>query len=422
MVKIKKQLVNKSIRNELSYGKGNKLSHDVQHETANEAAGATAQMHANLQSGGNSREASWHFTVDDKQIIQSFPVSYRCWHAGGSYNNHSIGIELCVNDKSKFKKAAQNAAELNKHLMNKHNIPASNLVTHKHASGWKPCPRHLLNNDWGISWNEFKKSVNSSDGKIKKTKAKKPTAPKTSGNLGLVDWMNKQGMDSGQNNRKKLAAEYGVKGYDFSAQKNIALLNALKKGKPTKNKKAKIKKGAKVTLSNSAKTYATGQSIPASVKGEKYTVQQVKKNRVLLKEIYSWVNSHDIVVNGSSSGTPKTSKKKVSKKIKKGATVTLKKSASNYTTGQSIPASVKDKKYTVQQVKGNKVLLKQIYSWVEKSDVSGGSSGGGKSVKQMAKEIINGKGIPQGHEARRKHFGISKKKYEKVRKKVNQML
>src|SRR5699024_10462971 len=32
----------------------------------------------------------------------------------------------------------------------------------------------------------------------------------------------------------------------------------------------------------------------------------------------------------------------------------------------------------------------------------------GKTVKQMADEIIRGKGIPNGHEARRKHFGISK--------------
>lgn len=54
--------------------------------------------------------------------------------------------------------------------------------------------------------------------------------------------------------------------------------------------------------------------------------------------------------------------------------------------------------------------------------LGGGSSSGGKSVKQMADEIINGKGIPNGHEARRKHFGISKAKYEKVRAEVNRRL
>src|SRR5699024_10586862 len=46
----------------------------------------------------------------------------------------------------------------------------------------------------------------------------------------------------------------------------------------------------------------------------------------------------------------------------------------------------------------------------------------GKSVKQMADEIIRGKGIPNGHEARRKYFGISKAKYEQVRKEVNRRM
>src|SRR5699024_8752105 len=34
------------------------------------------------------------------------------------------------------------------------------------------------------------------------------------------------------------------------------------------------------------------------------------KNRVLLKEIYSWVNSYDIVGNGAASGSPKKKKQK----------------------------------------------------------------------------------------------------------------
>ena len=46
----------------------------------------------------------------------------------------------------------------------------------------------------------------------------------------------------------------------------------------------------------------------------------------------------------------------------------------------------------------------------------------GKSVKQMADEIIRGKGIPNGHEARRKHFGISQATYNKVRAEVNRRM
>src|SRR5699024_2809295 len=55
--------------------------------------------------------------------------------------------------------------------------------------------------------------------------------------------------------------------------------------------------------------------------------------------------------------------------------------------------------------------------------VRGGSvNTSGKSVRQIAKEIMNDRGIANGQETRRKYFGISKSKYEQVRKKVNRRL
>ena len=50
---------------------------------------------------------------------------------------------------------------------------------------------------------------------------------------------------------------------------------------------------------------------------------------------------------------------------------------SNYATGQTIPSWVKNNVYTVQQISGNKALIKEITSWVYISDlvlVSGDSS------------------------------------------------
>ena len=57
-----------------------------------------------------------------------------------------------------------------------------------------------------------------------------------------------------------------------------------------------IKEGARVTLSANAKKYATGENIPAIYKGKQYTIMQVGKNRdkVLLKELYSWVYVKDV--------------------------------------------------------------------------------------------------------------------------------
>ena len=53
--------------------------------------------------------------------------------------------------------------------------------------------------------------------------------------------------------------------------------------------------GGRVTISNNAKTYATGENIPASIKGRTYTIQQVKSDRVLLREIVSWVRKSDVI-------------------------------------------------------------------------------------------------------------------------------
>lgn len=128
-----------------------------------------------------------------------------------------------------------------------------------------------------------------------------------------------------------------------------------------------IKAGQKVTLKTTASRYATGELIPARYKGKTYTVQQVKSDRVLLKELYSWVKISDI--SAGSTTTVTSSRASTSKTIKVGSKVRLKTSATRYATGEPIPARYKGKTFTVQQVKTDRVLLKELYSWVKRSDV-----------------------------------------------------
>ena len=42
--------------------------------------------------------------------------------------------------------------------------------------------------------------------------------------------------------------------------------------------------------------YATGQAIPAWVKNNVYTVQQIKGDRALIKELVSWVYTKDLKI------------------------------------------------------------------------------------------------------------------------------
>ena len=332
MVKIRQHLVSASIKRSVTSPGTNTKKFIVIHETDNTRAGASADAHARLQANGNSRQASWQYTVDSKEIVQSFSDDTKCWAAGSRYyNENGINIEICVNSDDNFKKAVDNTVELVKMLMKKYNIPLKNVIRHKDSSG-KNCPRNLISGAKGITWSDFKKKVAGSSGSVT---ASKPTPSKPSTSKPTP-----------------------------------------KPSQPTPSGSLKV--GSKVTLNKSASKYATGQTIPASVKGKTYTVQQVKGNQVLLKEIYSWVYAKDVGGSSASSSTSSTSassSKTTSGALKVGSKVKIKSSASKYATGENIPASVKNKTYTVQQVGSGRVLLKEIYSWVKTSDIEGQSSG-----------------------------------------------
>ncbi|NBJ71686.1 DUF3597 family protein [Roseburia sp. 1XD42-34] len=131
------------------------------------------------------------------------------------------------------------------------------------------------------------------------SKPSKPTPnPKPSKKYdSIVDYMKDHNMDSSFNNRKKLAAKYGIKNYRGTASQNVALLNKLQGGKSTSSSKPKsksFKPGQRVTLKKSADKYATGQHIPPRYLGKTYTIQQERKSTLLLKELYSWVYKKDV--------------------------------------------------------------------------------------------------------------------------------
>lgn len=118
------------------------------HETGNTNKGAGAVAHSSYVDNVNNY-VSWHFSVDDKFIIQELPVNENAWHAGdggnGQGNRTSIAIEICVNEDGNFGKAKENAKALVQYLMKELNI--SEIYPHKHWSG-KYCPRNILNDGW----------------------------------------------------------------------------------------------------------------------------------------------------------------------------------------------------------------------------------------------------------------------------------
>lgn len=62
-MKIKQQLVPNKYALKVISGTKNQKKWITIHDTGNSARGADAQAHANLQSRGNVRAASWHYQV-----------------------------------------------------------------------------------------------------------------------------------------------------------------------------------------------------------------------------------------------------------------------------------------------------------------------------------------------------------------------
>lgn len=94
--------------------RGNSVKFIVIHDTANKSAGANALNHYRYFSRCN-RNASAHYFVDDKEIVQIVGDSRAAWHCGdnqgygralnGCTNLNSIGVELCINKDGNYDKA-----------------------------------------------------------------------------------------------------------------------------------------------------------------------------------------------------------------------------------------------------------------------------------------------------------------------------
>lgn len=240
-VKIRKHIVSKAVVNKVTYGGRNPIRYIVIHETANTSKGANANAHARLQANGNSRQASWHYTVDDKEAVQSFDDRAQCWHAGNrKYNEQSIGIEICVNSDGNYRKAVDNAAALARYLMQKYNVSISRVVQHNHASG-KDCPRYLRSGAKGVNWVDFKRLLGEKANAKPAPKKPSNNAKKTHNKQKTIAQMAQEVIDgkhgNGHSQRQK---SLGVSSSVYAKVRSE--VNARLLGKTTKNTSKKVVK------------------------------------------------------------------------------------------------------------------------------------------------------------------------------------
>lgn len=120
-----------------------------------------------------NRNASAHYFVGhDGEVWQCVEDADVAWHCGGSSYKHkecrnanSIGIELCCRKRGEqwyFEDATvASAVELTKMLMDKYNIPASNVIRHYDVTG-KICPEPFVSNKTKHTWDSFKGQLGNS--------------------------------------------------------------------------------------------------------------------------------------------------------------------------------------------------------------------------------------------------------------------
>lgn len=201
----------------------------VVHNTANDA---TAQNEIKYMIS-NDDQVSFHFAVDDKEVVQGLPLDRNAWACGdgtnGSGNRKGIQIEICYSKSggARFENAEKNAAKFIAQLLKERGWGADKVKKHQDFSN-KYCPHRTLDKGWASFVNMIKDYLNELNKPVQSTQS------------------------------------------------------------------SSISVGDKVKVKATATHYATGQSMASFVKGSAYEVTKVDGNKLLLSDIVSWVWDYDV--------------------------------------------------------------------------------------------------------------------------------
>lgn len=119
------------------------------HNTANKAS-ANNEISYMI---GNDSEVSYHYAIDNKEVVQAIPESRNAWHAGdggkGPGNRKSIGVEICYStgELDLFKQSEDLTAKFVAQLLNEKGWGLDKVKKHKDWNG-KNCPRKTMELGW----------------------------------------------------------------------------------------------------------------------------------------------------------------------------------------------------------------------------------------------------------------------------------
>lgn len=206
----------------------------VVHNTSNDAS---AQNEVKYMISNNN-QVSFHFAVDDKEVVQGLPLDRNAWACGdganGKGNRKGIQIEICYSKSGgvRFENAEKNAAKFIAQLLKERGWGVDKVKKHQDFSN-KYCPHRTLDKGWASFVNMIKDYLNELNKPVQSTQS------------------------------------------------------------------SSISVGDKVKVKTTATHYATGQSMASFVKGSTYEVTRIDGNKLLLSDIVSWVWDYDVDKVGS---------------------------------------------------------------------------------------------------------------------------
>lgn len=135
----------------------------VVHNTSNDAPASNEVKYMI----SNDNQVSFHYAVDDKEVIQGIPTNRNAWHAGdgvnGKGNRKGIGVEICYSKSggSKFDEAEKNAAQFVASLLKERGWGIDKVKKHQDFAN-KYCPHRTLDKGWNRFLDMVKSHLNGS--------------------------------------------------------------------------------------------------------------------------------------------------------------------------------------------------------------------------------------------------------------------
>lgn len=176
----------------------------VVHNTANDASARNEIAYMI----SNNNQVSFHYAIDDKEIVQGIPENRNAFHAGdgvnGPGNRKGLSIEICHSKSGgeKFDKAEQLAAKFIAYKLKEYGWDISKVKKHQDFSG-KYCPHRTLD----MGWQRFLDMVQNELNKLKGAEkvADKNTPSKWAEEA--WEWAKKKGITDGSRPKDNITRE-----------------------------------------------------------------------------------------------------------------------------------------------------------------------------------------------------------------------